>query len=133
MRAGKVQNVTGKTLKDIIRKNVAPDSRIMTDNFLAYNGLDKEFAGHETVDHGTGEYVRGDAYTNTLEGWFSLLKRGVNGTFHHVSERHLDRYVGEFIYRYNNREVTDGERAQKAIKGAEGKRLIYKETIKKVG
>jgi hypothetical protein len=77
--------------------------------------------------------VRGDAYTNTLEGWFSLLKRGVNGIFHYVSEQHLDRYVGEFVYRYNIHKVFDGEQAQKAIKGAEGKRLVYKETIKKAG
>jgi len=133
LRAGKVQNVTGKTLKGIIRNNVTSDSRIMTDNFLAYKGLDKEFAGHETVDHGAKEYVRGDAYTNTLEGWFSLLKRGVNGTFHHVSEQHLDRYVGEFVYRYNNREMPDGERAKKAIRKTEGKRLMYKETKEKTG
>ncbi len=130
LRAGKVQNVTSKTLKSIIRENVTPDSRIMTDKFLAYNGLDKGFASHETVDHASGEYVRGDAYTNTLEGWFSLLKRGVNGTFHHVSEQHLDRYVGEFVYRYNNRKMTDNERAHKALKAIEGKRLVYKDTVK---
>lgn len=70
LRAQKVQNVTGKALKDIIRENVTPDSRIMTDKFLAYEGLDQEFSSHETVDHGIGEYVRGHAYTNTLEGWF---------------------------------------------------------------
>jgi transposase-like protein len=133
LRAGKVQNVTGKTLKGIIRDNVTPDSRIVTDKFPAYNGLDREFAGHETVDHEAGEYVRGEAYTNNLEGWFSLLKRGVNGTFHHVSEQHLDRYVGEFVFRYNNRSVNDAERAVKALKGTEGKRLVYKEAIKKAG
>lgn len=133
LRAGTVHNVTGKTLKGIIRENVTTDSRIMTDKFLAYNGLDQEFASHETVDHGIGEYVSGDAHTNTLEGWFSLLKRGVSGTFHHVSEQHLDRYVGEFVYRYNNREITDAERAKKAVKQTEGKRLVYKETIKKTG
>jgi len=124
LRAGKVQNVTSKTLKGIIRDNVTPDSRIMTDQFLAYNGLDKEFAIHETMNHGAGEYVRGDACTNTLEGWFSMLKRGVNGTFHHVREQHLDRYVGEFVYRYNNRKITDAKRAEKAIKKIEGKRLV---------
>jgi len=133
LRAGKVSNVNAKTLKGIIRNNVTPDSRIMTDNFRSYAGLDKEFAGHETVDHGVGEYVKGDAHTNTLEGWFSLLKRGVNGTFHHVSEQHLDRYVGEFVYRYNNREMSDTERAKKAVRKTEGKRLVYKETIKKAG
>jgi transposase-like protein len=133
IRAGKVSNITGKTLKGIIRDNVTSDSRIITDNFLAYNGLEEEFASHETVDHGAGEYVRDDVHTNTLEGWFSLLKRGVTGTFHHVSEQHLDRYVNEFVYRYNNREITDTERAKKAVRATEGKRLVYKETIKKAG
>ncbi len=76
------------------------------------------------------DYVRGDVYTNTAEGWFALLKRGVMGTFHHVSEQHLDRYVNEFAFLYNARKITDGERAQKAMRGAEGKRLVYKETIK---
>jgi transposase-like protein len=131
LRAGKVQNVTGKTLKTIIRENVTPDSTIVTDKFPAYNGLSNEFAGHEVVDHEAGEYVRGDAYTNTLEGWFSLLKRGVNGTFHHVSEQHLDRYVNEFAFRYNRREVSDAERTTMTLKKTEGKRLVYKDTIKK--
>jgi hypothetical protein len=67
-RAGKVKNVSGKTLKGIIRENVTPESRIMTDSFLACNGLDKDFASHKTVDHGIGEYVRDDVYTNTVEG-----------------------------------------------------------------
>jgi len=132
-RAGKVQNVTAKTLNHIIRENVTPDSRIMTDKFLAYNRLDEEFASHETVNHGIGEYVHGNAYTNTLEGWFSLLKRGVKGTFHHVSEQDIDCYVGELVFRYNNRKTTDAERAIKSLKGTEGKMLVYKEVIKKAG
>ena len=78
-----------------------------------------------------GEYVNGDAHTNTLEGWFALLKRGVTGTFHHVSEQHLDRYVDEFAFRYNRRDVSDGERAVMAIKKVSGKRLYYKEPTKK--
>ncbi len=73
------------------------------------------------------------AHTNTLEGWFSLLKRRVVGTFHHVSEQHLDRYVDEFAFRYNHRKETDAERTRKAIEGTEGKRLTYKETKKKAG
>ena len=78
------------------------------------------------------EYTRGDVHFNLAENWFSLLKRGVNGTFHHVSEQHLDRYVGELQFRYNNRKVSNGERARRVIEGIEGKRLVYKETIKKV-
>ena len=77
----------------------------MTDQLPAYNGLENEFAGHEVVDHTAGQYVNGNAYTNTVEGWFSLLNRGVTGTFHHVSDQHLDRYVDEFVFRYNRRDV----------------------------
>lgn len=127
VRAMKVSTVSGKTVKDIIRKNVSKDATIMTDQFPIYNGLDQEFAGHEVVDHGIGEYVNGDAHTNTLEGWFALLKRGVTGTFHHVSEQHLDRYVDEFAFRYNDRDISDGERAIVAVKAAKGKRLYYKQ------
>ena len=69
-------------------------------------------------------------YVNTAESWIALLKRGIVGTFHHVSEQHLDRYVDEFTFRFNNRSMGDGERMVKAIKGTEGKRLFYKEPIK---
>ena len=127
LRARKIDAVSAKTLKAELRKHVSKDATIMTDNFTVYQG----FAGHEIVDHGTGEYVRGDAHTNTVEGWFALLKRGVMGTFHHVSEEHLDRYVDEFVFRYNRREVTDGERAHMAIQKVGGKRLYYKDPIKK--
>lgn len=130
LRAHKVQNVTAVTLKTAIRNNVERDAVIMSDSFKAYTGLEKEFAGHEVVDHGTGEYVRGNAYTNTAEGWFALLKRGVTGTFHHVSEQHLDRYVDEFAFRYNNRDVSDAERTVKALRKIEGKRLHYKDVSK---
>lgn len=129
VRAMKVNNVSGQTLKSAIRKNVTKESTIVTDEHLGYVGLDKEFASHKVVNHGRGEYVNGLAYTNTAEGWFSLLKRGVTGTFHHVSEEHLDRYVDEFAFRYNRRKMTDGERAVSALKTIEGKRLYYKNPI----
>jgi transposase-like protein len=131
VRAMKVSTVSGKTVKEIIRKNVSKDATIMTDQFPIYNGLSEEFAGHGIVDHSAGEYVNGDAHTNTLEGWFALLKRGVTGTFHHVSEEHLDRYVDEFAFRYNRRDISDSERAFQAIKKIGGKRLMYKEPTKK--
>jgi hypothetical protein len=99
--------------------------------YPAYNGLAREFASHEAVDHASGEYVRGDSHTNTAEGWFALLKRGIHGTFHHVSEQHLDRYVNEFVFRYNRRKDKDGERAVAAVAGAKGKRLFYKNPIGK--
>jgi transposase-like protein len=129
VRAFKVKNVTAKTLKEAIDKNVSKDANLMTDGFPAYKGLDQEYASHQTVDHGAGEYVRGDVYTNTAEGWFALLKRGIMGTFHHVSEKHLDRYVNEFEFRYNLRKTNDGDRAVAAIVGAKGKRLTYKKGV----
>src|SRR3990167_1031601 len=103
----------------------------MTDEAPVYQMLRKDYSNHEIVRHVAHEYVRGRAHTNTLEGWFALLKRGVTGTFHHVSEQHIDRYVDEFAFRYNARKLTDSERAQRAMKGAEGKRLMYRATIKK--
>jgi len=127
--AMKVNNVSGQTLKKAIRNNVTKESTIITDEHLGYVGLENEFASHKVVNHGHGEYVNGLAYTNTAEGWFSLLKRGVTGTFHHVSEEHLDRYVDEFAFRYNRRKMTDGQRAVSALKKIEGKRLYYKNPI----
>ena len=97
----------------------------MTDEFLAYKNLDREFA-HYTVNHGSGEYVNGDIHTNTAEGFFSILKRGINGIYHHVSEQHLDRYLAEFGFRYDNRKVDDAVRVGIALGQIEGKRLTYK-------
>ncbi len=85
----------------------------------------KEFA-HYTVNHGAGEYVNGDAHTNTAEGFFSILKRGINGVYHHVSEQHLERYLVEFGFRYDNRKVEDAVRASIALEHTKGKRLTYK-------
>ncbi len=120
-------NVTSQTLKTAIKDNVTKDSTIMTDEFLSYNGVGKDFeGGHQVVNHGRGEYVNGLANTNTAESYFALLKRGVHGTFHHISKTHLPRYCDEFSFRWNNRTVEDGERAVNAIKGMVGKRLVYK-------
>jgi transposase-like protein len=130
LRARKIDHVSDQTLMAELRKHVSKDATIMTDKYTVYQGLENEYAVHEIVDHGKGEYVRGDAHTNTVEGWFSLLKRGVNGTFHHVSEEHLDRYVDEFVFRYNRCKVSEGERAVMAVKGIEVKRLYYKEPVK---
>jgi len=127
MRAMKVSSVNGQNIKEIIRANVSKDATVMTDKYTVYNGLDREF-NHEVVDHATGEYVRDNVHTNTVEGWFALLKRGVTGTFHHVSEQHLDRYVDEFAFRYNRRDITDAQRTVSALKKVGGKRLMYKDT-----
>ncbi len=127
----KVVFTDSKTLKQNLRKNVDKSARIMTDEHNAYNGLETEFASHETVDHSKGQYVNGDVYTNNAESWIALLKRGIMGSFHHVNEEYLDRYANEFSFRWNNRKVTDGERTVTAIKRIEGKHLYYKDPTKK--
>jgi hypothetical protein len=102
----------------------------MTDEWKSYCGIGKEFAGgHGVVNHGMGQYVNGNVYTNTAESYFALLKRGVHGVFHHVSKQHLPRYCGEFSFRWNYRKVNDGKRTEAAIRGADGQRLTYKKVI----
>jgi len=96
-----------------------------------YTEPGRDFASHEIVNHGAGEYVRGDVYTNTAEGYFSQLKRSIDGTHHHVSERHLGRYLGEFDFRYNTRKMKDGERTKQAIEQTAGRRLTYREPTEK--
>lgn len=129
-RSHHIADVTGKTLRPILVKHASRKSTLMTDTAGGYYNLGKEFARHEMVDHGKGEYVRGDAYSNTVESVFAILKRGVYGTFHHVSEAHLHRYLAEFDFRYNTRAalgVTDVERAEELLRGAKGKRLVYRQ------
>jgi transposase-like protein len=128
-RTRHVANVSGDEVKRFIRINVAPQARVMTDSFRSYQGLRKEFASHETVNH-ADEYVRGDVHTNTAENYFSILKRGINGIYHHVSPEHLHRYLSEFDFRYNERDLTDSARTQLALRGAEGKRLMYSDSIR---
>lgn len=125
VRSFHVPNVTAKTLKPILDKHVSKHSDLMTDDARVYNKLGKRFARHESVNHSAGEYVRGDVTTNTIEGYFSILKRGLHGIYHNVSEHHLHRYLSEFDFRYSNRELSDGQRTALAIKQAEGKRLLY--------
>jgi transposase-like protein len=125
-----IERVDADTLHTAIRENVDRQSTIMTDEFRPYCGIGGDFAGgHKHVNHGSGEYVNGDISTNTAESYFALLKRGVHGTFHHVSKAHLFRYCDEFSFRWNHREVNDGTRAEAAIRGIEGKRLTYKKAI----
>jgi len=127
MRSKVVERVSAKALKGAIRENVKKSAAIMTDEFSSYQGLSREFAGgHETVNHGERQYVRGDVHVNSAESFFALLKRGVHGTFHHVSKQHLHRYCDEFGFRWDHRKVTDGERTVAAIRQAGGKWLLYK-------
>lgn len=126
----RVERVSAKELKGAIHEVVHSNSQIITDEWRAYAGIGKEFVGgHETVNHGDGEYARGDVHVNAAESYFALLKRGVHGIFHHVSKKHLPRYLCEFDFRWNARKVTDGERTEGAIKGAGGKRLLYSDPI----
>lgn len=128
-RSQHIANISGSTLRPILVKQVSRKSALMTDTAGGYMDVGKEFARHEMVDHGKDEYVRGDAHSNTVEGYFSILKRGVTGTFHHISEAHLHRYLAEFDFRYTNRMkvgVNDTERANKALVGIRGKRLTYR-------
>jgi transposase-like protein len=130
-----VANVTAKTLRPIIVKHASRKSHLMTDENLVYVKLGKEFAGHSSVNHSADEYVRlgGFAHTNTAENFFSILKRGVYGVYHHVSEAHLHRYLVEFDFRHNNRialGVTDAMRAEKLALGIRGKRLTYRQAEK---
>ena len=130
VRSHHVASVNAKTLRPILVTQVSRDTRLMSDESVHANQLGTEYRKHQTVRHGIGEYVRGEAHTNTIEGYFSILKRGIIGTYHHVSPEHLKRYLGEFDFRYNERSalgVSDSERAAKALRGVAGKRLTYRQ------
>jgi ISXO2-like transposase domain len=118
----------GATLRPILTAQVNAATFIMTDEGGAAKKVGSEFPLHGSVNHSIGEYVRGDAHTNTIEGYFSIMKRGIYGTFHHVSQQHLKRYLAEFDFRYNERSalgVEDAERMAKSVRGIVGKRLTY--------
>lgn len=121
-----VSNVNAKTLRVVIEANVSKSAHFMTDAHYAYTKLGREFASHGVTKHVEGEYARGDVHSNTVESSFSLLKRGLIGTFHHVGEQHLQ--PTEFDYRWNNRKITDKERSDKLLTQLHGKRLIYRRT-----
>lgn len=114
-------------LHGAIKENVRQDAAILTDRWSAYTGIGKAFAGgHHTVDHTRKQYVRpGNIHTNGVESFFSLLKRGIMGTFHHISNQHLDSYCGEFSFRWSKSKTTDRERAVSLIAATVGKRLVY--------
>jgi transposase-like protein len=124
-----VANVTAANLRPILVKHADRKSHLMTDDSRVYPSIGDEFAGHSSVNHSAEEYVRlgGFAHTNTVESHFALLKRGVYGTFHNISEAHLHRYLAEFDFRANTRDMTDGERAAALLAGAKGKRLLYRQ------
>lgn len=130
-RSFHVDSATMGTVLPIVKANVARESAVMTDEYSVYGRLGQEFARHETVNHKAEEWVRGDAYTNTVESYFSLFKRGMKGVYQHCSEKHLHRYLAEFDFRYSNRVklgIDDAARADRALKGIVGKRLTYRTT-----
>lgn len=109
-----VPDVTGKTLKSIIYETIKTTATLMTDEYLGYTGLNKLYK-HCIVNHGAKQYVNGNAYTNTMEGFWSLLKRGIMGIYHQLSRKHLQKYVDEFVFRYNYRKLKEGERVNKML------------------
>lgn len=127
LRMRVMERVTVSNVTSALGEVVEPSARLMTDEAIAYIRAGTQFASHETVHHGRKEYARGDVTTNTIEGVFSLLKRGMYGTFHSVSKRHLHRYLAEFEFRHNTRFMEDSARIHAAIKASEGKRLTYVE------
>ena len=118
------------TFKDVVRQHVAPSAVVITDAHSGYIGLNQEYQAHEAVNHLAQEFRRGIAYTNSVEGFFSVFKRTIFGTYHQVSPKHLHRYCAETSYRFNSRKMTDAERFEMAISHSQG-RLTYNQLIEK--
>jgi transposase-like protein len=127
----KLKVIGNDTFKDVIRKHVDTTAVLVTDSHSGYVGLNEEYAGHESVNHSIQEYKRDIFYTNTVEGFFSIFKRGIVGIYHQVSPKHLTRYCDEFAHRYNSRTIKDPERFTFTITQSKG-RLKYKDLIKNV-
>lgn len=123
-----VKDVKKKTLQTIIEDNVSKDASLMTDEWKAYKGLNKKY-NHSIIKHGQGEYVVNDCHTNTIEGFWSLLKRGIVGIYHQVSSKHLDKYVDEFEFRYNTKNMTEFDRFENML-SLSSSRLTYQNLIK---
>lgn len=126
-----VDDLKATTLAPLVRKNLAKEARLMTDEASQYTVIGREFADHGVVRHNIGEYGRGEVHTNTIEGFFSIFKRGMKGVYQHCGEQHLHRYLAEFDFRYNERHESDIDRAALALKGIVGKRLTYNQPVAK--
>ncbi len=127
VRSFHVPTADAETVAKIVRENVHKETRLHTDESRLYPAIGREFAAHETVNHSGREYARGDVTTNSVEGFFGIFKRGMRGNYQHCAEKNLHRYLAEFDFRYNTRNITDGERAVLAVRGGEGKRLTYRQ------
>ena len=132
VRTTHVAHVTGANLKEVMKKHVAKDAQIMTDESPSYGFVADEFASHDSVNHKRGEYVREAAHVNSAESVHAIMKRGVIGVYHHWSAQHLHRYCAEFDFRFNRRKMTDGERTIEAFRKVEGKRLMYRDSSRKM-
>ncbi len=131
VRSFHVDTATVATVAPIVRDNIDRESLLLTDESRLYWNLGTEFYQHGAIEHGKGEYVRGDVHTNTVEGFFSIFKRGFKGIYQHCGEKHLHRYLAEYDFRYNNRVrfgIDDTDRASRALAGVVGKRLTYRTT-----
>jgi transposase-like protein len=134
LRATHVPDVSAKTLREVLAKHADPKSALHTDDGLANLSLGKDFAAHKTVVHSQGEYFKDGAGVQSAEAFFAILKRGVMGSFHSISEQHLQRYVDEFAFRWDTRSargIEDAERAQLMVKNAIGRRLTYRKPSNK--
>lgn len=132
-RSFHVDKATAADIVPIVRKNIAKEAKLMTDEARWYWGVGKEFASHGRVAHNRGEYGHGETHTNTVEGFYSVFKRGMKGTYQHCSEGHLHRYLAEFDFRYSNRSalgIEDTERTERVMQGIAGKRVTYRRTDK---
>lgn len=135
-RGGRVRSfhpavADGASVAAIVRENIAREARLHTDESRLYTKVGAEFAAHETVAHTHGEYARGDVHTNSVEGYFSIFKRGMRGIYQHCAEKHLHRYLAEYDFRYNHRVAlgfSDIDRTKIAVRGIAGKRLTYQQT-----
>ena len=131
-RSFHINGTTVANIIPIVRANIAKESALMTDEANVYPRVGKEFASHEYVKHSKEEYVRGNVHTNTVEGFYSIFKRGMKGVYQHCAEHHLHRYLAEFDFRYSNRiamGIDDGVRSVKALLGVKGKRLTYRRPV----
>ncbi len=123
-----IKRLTGKNLKEFVRENVDNSAMVMTDDFKAYRPLRREL-NHKNVNHTLRQHVNGPVHTNAIEGYFSLLKREITGIFHHVSQKHLSRYLSEFDFRYNMRRHNNGTLVCRLLNRIEGKKLLYREPL----
>ena len=131
VRSFPIDTTKAKEIGPIVNRNVARESQLMTDEAGQYQSIGKGFESHGWVTHSVGQYVDGPVHTNTVEGYFSIFKRGMKGVYQHCSEKHLHRYLAEFDFRYNNREANgtdDLGRAAAALVSASGKRLMYRDS-----